>query len=116
MARRRRGFQDLTQVNQILGQLIKILPTLEREVSEETEHDQVFGDLVASLHVLRMWLARIQVLTPQGLAAARLRFGGIVDIVYQTLKVPKVSALDPNLRVRLATLGKLLLSLSKFRG
>lgn len=114
MSRRRGEFQGLVHVNQTLGQVSEMLPALERDVSSASASRPGLEDLVVSLHGLRTWLTRTQELTPASLPVARLRFEGISDSIHRILRLPEARDLGP-LKVRLAALGLLLHSLTKFR-
>lgn len=115
MARRRKGFQptDLGEVNQILTRIQTTLPVLLEDLGDETEELPEFGPLVVSLHTFSMWLRRIRLLTDETQAAARLHILSLVDELFYALKEPRARRLDIQLRARLASLSKLLISLSR---
>lgn len=113
MARRRKGFLDLVEVNQTLARVQTTLPSLLDDLQEETEDFMEFESLIVSLHTFSMWLRRVRVLTTEALAPARLHLSSLANEIISSLKLAEARSLSPRLRASLASLGKLALTLSR---
>lgn len=111
MARHKSAFSNLLQVNESMEALLRTLPLVVDQISEETEEHPGLSTLVLSLQTLLMWVRRRRSLEERDLPSARLRFGSVADIILDELQSEEARALSPSLRKSLAMLGKLFLSL-----